>query len=202
MEISREEFSPLHIDQLLTKGRRPNYSTGGESTRVDEVQDIPYSSSTRDCSSTGLCQASPTITAQAGGETIIEFMYNNNTSWESDEHSDTSTPDFKRGVHRADTMTSSVNEQELTQQPVKELQEDSKKVMEQVAARRKDNDRVLTHLAVMELRRSRPNLVIPPWIALRRWRGHSILILADSQLDHWPSRDRICSVITWNWLVS
>ena len=124
------------------------------------------------------------------------------TSWDSDEDSRTSTPDFKRGIHVSENATLSVKEPELTDQAVKELQEESKEVMARVAARRKDKDRAVTHLAVMELRRSGPHLGIPPWIASRKWRGHSVLILADSQLDHWPSRDRICSVINRNWPVS
>ena len=103
--------------------------------------------------------------------TIIEFTYGDASGW--DTELDTSTPDFKRGKHGEEDKLSPEAE------PLNPL----------------------TALALAELQQHGWPCRVPSWIRRRTWTRHSVLILADSQLNHWPTVDRICQVILKDWPV-
>ena len=111
---------------------------------------------------------------------IIQFTYTSHSPWQSDDDSDTSTPDFKRGKHS----------DELTLQAVRELQMEGDQC---TLLKCKPTDE-LTLQAVRKLRVDGSKCPLPAWVQRRKNRSPSVLILADSQLQLWPGKDKICRV--------
>ena len=144
-----------------------------------EVQDTHCDSSTPSYAGGG---SSHHRSLEPEHETIIKFTYHDQDKWETDQKSDSSTPDFKRGKHAPEHSTNSETRRNRNQTIV-EL----------------DAEQALTWAAVKEILDGGLHFSAPEWIRNRKTRAPSILVLADAQLDNWPARDRICTITLRKW---
>ena len=110
-------------------------------------------------------------------KTIITMIDRGESPWDTnleEEHSDTSTPAFKRGRH--------------------EVAESSGKGHKRSSCHSKRSCSVTDEEAIEKIQAEGLNLKIPGWIQARA-EHPSVLLLADAQVKFWPENDKICRVI-------
>ena len=208
-----DSLSPLHT-QLLRKrsGRRIILSSDEETLpRPSEVQDTPCASSTplpctggqppqgvvadnADSPHKGRGESARSPTPGSSLEegessrdhdTLIMFTHQADDPWETEVESNTSTPEFKRGIHREPCSSKAAQ---------KPASEDGEAECDAISQREWENQeaRALIIKEGIDFR-------VPSWIENRKIRQPSVLILADGQLNHWPVRDRLCKVVCKDW---
>ena len=185
-----EGLSPLHTQLLLRKPNRRFITSSDEddissrpmeeqdatvqyhASKPSKHQDTPCGCSTQSGSNIG----SPPV-EQECNETVITFVYHNEDSWESDDDSTTSTPGYKRGRH--------ANEHPV-EPSVAKARKRSKSSVE-----KRDPDQELTNTAIQEILQQGMKFCTVGWVHKRGERAPSVVILADSQLQNWPAKDRV-----------
>ena len=105
---------------------------------------------------------------------VIKFTHTRESPWDSDLDSLTSTPDFKRGKHSPDSRSMDTHSTQPNYASGKPAA---------------SNDQ-----AIREILQDGIKFSPPKWVTSRQPKGASILIFADSQLENWPAKDKICTV--------
>ena len=165
------ENSPLHTGLLKKKARRVIYSSDEDDLRPEEVPDTP-------CISSGLRSASGSLMSAS----------------EKDEHEEVTPPgsDTPTIIKRAEADGSLVidfSNPEVDSPWDSDVDGHSDISTPAYKRGRRETETDLEVVRIIQ--KEGIGSPIPRWA---RCRGQSIVILADSQVKHWPEKDNICQI--------